>query len=148
MITRNEVFNYIATKVNAYCTGYYEVVPKSFPCVYVRFSWNPMRRYIALDFTDEQVRAYAYIEVYGQNIDATVLEVESVMKEMNFVEELAEQVPNYDPSVERVSMRFCRVITGQDSLPALPTPTEPSAEPNESDPTENTTPTESEENNG
>ncbi len=117
MITKNQVYDYIANHVDAYVTGYYEVVPKSFPCVYVRFSWNPMRRHITLDFTDEQVRAYAYIEVYGQNIDSTVLEVENVMRQMFFVEELAEQVPNYDPSVERVSMRFCRVITGQDSLP-------------------------------
>ena len=116
MITRNDIFDYIANHVDAYCTNYYEVVPKSFPCVYVRFSWNPIKRYVNLDFTDEQIRAYAYIEVYGQNIDETVAQVESVMKEMYFVEELAEQVQNFDPSLERVSMRFMRVITGEGGL--------------------------------
>lgn len=116
MIGRDDIFDYIANNVNAYCTNYYEVVPKSLPCVYVRFSWNPIRRYINLDFTDEQIRAYAYIEVYGNNIDGTVAEVERVMREMYFVEELAEQVQNYDPSLERVSMRFCRVITGEGGL--------------------------------
>ena len=116
MITKNQIYDYIECHVTAYCTRYYEVVPKSLPCVYIRFSWNPMRRHITLNFDDEQIRCYAYIEVYGNNIDSTVAEIESVMRAMHFVEELAEDVPNYDPTLERVSMRFCRVLTGQDTL--------------------------------
>jgi hypothetical protein len=35
---------------------------------------------------------------------------------MGFLEELSEMIPNYDPSIERVSMRFQRVICGGDTL--------------------------------
>lgn len=116
MVTKNEIFDYISRNLDCYCTRYYEVVPKQMPCVYVRFSWSPIRRNITLDMTDEQTRAYVYIEVFGQGIGDLVSEVEGIMKDIYFVEELAEDVQNFDPSYERVSMRFMRTLTGGNTL--------------------------------
>lgn len=118
MITKNQVYTIMTQALpnTVYCTQYYEIVPKSLPCVYFRASWNPIIRHINLDYSDIQKRMVVYIEVYGTNIDSIVSSLETVFKSMYFVEELAEMIPNYDPSIERVSMRFSRVITDKDTL--------------------------------
>lgn len=118
MITKNQIYTKLenALPTTVYCTQFYEVVPKSLPCVYFRASWSPIRRHTNLSYSDNQKRFYCYVEVYGNNIDSIVATVESAFKGMFFIEELCEMIPNYDPSIERVSMRFQRVITESDVL--------------------------------
>ena len=117
MITKNEIYTRMTEALpGVYCTQYYEKVHENLPCVYFRESHSPVKRYTTLDLTDEQVRFYCYIDVFGQNIDELVTEIETVFREMKFIEELSEMIPNYDPEVERVSMRFCRILTGGNTL--------------------------------
>ena len=63
----------------------------------------------------EQI-AVAEDVVYGYDIDEIVRTIEDTMSDMYFIEELNEMIPNYDPSIERVSMRFQRIICGGDTL--------------------------------
>lgn len=119
MVSKNEVYTYLTESIKTdgvYFTQYYEVIPKALPCVYFRTSHSPIRSNLTLKNTDEQLRMYCYIEVYGQNIDGLVEDIEAVFRQIHFVEELCEMIPNYDPEIERVSMRFMRVITGGNTL--------------------------------
>lgn len=113
MLTKNEIYTQLVNALpGVYCTQYYEKIPKQLPCVYFRESHSPVGRYITLNFDDEQIRMYCYVEVYGTDIDDIVGTIETTFKNMHFIEELSEMIPNYNPNVKRVSMRFQRIITG------------------------------------
>lgn len=113
MITKNEVYTTLTEALpGVYCTQYYEPIPKELPCVYFRESHSQVRRYVTLNYDDEQIRMVCYVDVYGQNIDEIVTAVENAFRSMCFIEDLNEMVPNYNPEIERVSMRFQRIITG------------------------------------
>lgn len=117
MITVNQVYDTLVNALpNVYVTKYYNRINEQLPCVYFRESHNPVFRYIQLNRADQQMRLVVYIEVYGEGIDEIVQTVEDTFKQMFFIEELCEMIPNYDPSIERVSMRFQRIITGGDTL--------------------------------
>ncbi len=118
MITKNDIYTELVSALgdDVYCTQYYEVVPQQLPCVYFRESHSPVLRYITLDMEDEQVRMYCYIEVYGTDIDDIVETIEQTFRGMGFIEELCEMIPNYRPEIERVSMRFQRILTGGNTL--------------------------------
>ena len=119
MISVNEVYDTLAKALpNVYVTKYYNRITEQLPCVYFRESHSPVRRYNQLDYQDEQHRLVCYVEVYGYDIDDIVKTIESTFKSMYFLEELAEMIPNYDPDIERVSLRFQRIITDGDTLPA------------------------------
>ena len=117
MITVNQIYDTLDTALDGiYVTKYYNRINEQLPCVYFRESHSPLKRATDLDYTDEQIRLYCYIEVYGHDVDEIVLTIEETMRGMYFIEELNEMIPNYDPSVERVSMRFQRIICGGDTL--------------------------------
>lgn len=117
MITVNQIYDTLENALGGiYVTKYYHRINEQLPCVYFRESHSPLRSATTLDYSDEQKRLYCYIEVYGQEIDSIVETIEATMRGMYFIEELNEMIPNYDPSIERVSMRFQRIITGGDSL--------------------------------
>lgn len=117
MITKNEIYTRMVEALpGIYCTQYYEKIPKQLPCVYFRESHSPVGRYITLDMTDEQIRMYCYVDVYGDDIDGIVETIENTFRGMHFIEELAEMIPNYDPDVKRVSLRFGRILTGGNTL--------------------------------
>lgn len=119
MISVNEVYDTLAKALpNVYVTKYYNRITEQLPCVYFRESHSPVRRYNQLDYQDEQHRLVCYVEVYGYDTDNIVTTIESTFKSMYFLEELAEMIPNYDPDIERVSLRFQRIITDGDTLPA------------------------------
>lgn len=119
MISVNEVYDTLAKALpNVYVTKYYNRITEQLPCVYFRESHSPVRRYNQLDYQDEQHRLVCYVEVYGYDTDDIVTTIESTFKSMYFLEELAEMIPNYDPDIERVSLRFQRIITDGDTLPA------------------------------
>ena len=118
MITVNQVYDALvkALPSGTYVTKYYNRINENLPCVYFRESHNPVSRYIDKDFANEQMRLVVYIEVFGRGIDSLVSTIESTFKSMFFIEELSEMIPNYDPSIERISMRFQRIIAGGDTL--------------------------------
>ena len=117
MISINQVYDTLEKALDGvYVTKYYNRIPEQLPCVYFRESHNPVFKYIQFDRNDEQIRLVCYVEVFGYDIDSIVATVEQTFKQMYFIEELAEMVPNYDPSVERMSMRFQRIIAGGDTL--------------------------------
>lgn len=117
MITVNQIYDRIVTALDGiYVTKYYERITEQLPCVYVRESHSPIRSATSINLTDDQKRMYFYIEVYGENTEEIVETIEATMRGMGFLEELSEMIPNYNPSVERVSMRFQRVICGGDTL--------------------------------
>lgn len=117
MVTKNEVYTKLTEYLSGvYCTQYYEPIPKELPCVYFRESHSRIARYVTLEMDDEQLRMICYVEVYGQEIDEIVEKVEKAFRDMNFIEELNEMIPNYNPTIERVSMRFQRIITGGSTL--------------------------------
>ena len=117
MITVNQIYDRIVTALDGiYVTKYYARINEHLPCVYVRESHSPIYAATTLDMTDEQNRMYFYIEVYGENTEEIVATIEATMRGMGFLEELSEMIPNYDPSIERVSLRFQRVICGGDTL--------------------------------
>lgn len=121
MITVNQVYDTLENALDgvAYVTKYYARIPEQLPCVYFRESHNPVFKYIQMDRNDDQIRLVCYVEVYGYDIDSIVQTVEQTFKSMFFIEELAEMIPNYDPSIERMSLRFQRIITGGDTLGVL-----------------------------
>ena len=117
MISKNQIYTALTNALSGvYCTQYYEEIPQALPCVYFRESHAPVSANIDLDLADEQLHRFVYIEVYGSNLDSLVSDIESAMKTLKFTEELCEMIPNYDPTIERVSMRFTRVIGGGDTL--------------------------------
>lgn len=118
MITVNQVYDRLYNALpNVYVTKYYNRITEHLPCVYFRESHNPVSRYTQLDFNDKQLRLVCYVEVYGYDTDAIVKTIEDTFREMFFMEELCEMIPNYNPDIERVSMRFQRIIAEGDSLP-------------------------------
>ncbi len=118
MITVNQVFDTLSKALpNVYVTKYYNRIQEDLPCVYFRESHNPVSRYTQLDFKDKQFRLVCYIEVYGYDTDAIVQTIEETFRSMFFIEELCEMIPNYNPDIERVSMRFQRIIAEGDELP-------------------------------
>ena len=117
MITVNQIYDRIVTALDGiYVTKYYERITEQLPCVYVRESHSPIYSATTIGLTDEQCRMYFYIEVFGEYTEEIVATIEATMRGMGFLEELSEMIPNYDPSIERVSMRFQRVICGGDTL--------------------------------
>ena len=118
MITVNQIYDRLVESLpNVYVTKYYNRITETLPCVYFRESHSPVRRYTQLDYNDRQFRLVCYVEVFGHEIDELVATVEEIFKSMFFLEELAEMIPNYNPDIERVSMRFQRIITDGDELP-------------------------------
>lgn len=117
MITVNQLYDALINKLDGiYVTKYYERITEALPCVYIRESHSPLRYATNIDFSDKQIRMYFYVEVYGEETEEIVERVETAMRELFFLEELSEMIPNYDPSIERVSMRFSRVICDGDTL--------------------------------
>mgnify|MGYP003304703587 CR=1 FL=1 len=117
MITVNQIYDRIVTALDGiYVTKYYTRITEQLPCVYVRESHAPIHAATNIDFSDDQCRMYFYIEVYGEQTEEIVATIEATMRGMGFLEELSEMIPNYDPSIERVSLRFQRVICGGDTL--------------------------------
>lgn len=117
MVTKNEVYTRLTESLNGiYCTQYYEPIPKEMPCVYFRESHARIPRYVTFDMDEEVIRMVCYVDVYGQDIDEIVTTIEDAFREMKFIEELNEMVPNYKHDIERVSMRFGRIITGGNTL--------------------------------
>lgn len=117
MITANQVYDTLANALDGvYTTKYYERIEEQLPCVYFRESHSTIRNTVDLDYQNEAVRMYCYIEAYGNSLDEIVTKIEATMKSMFFIEELNEMIPNYNPSIERISMRFTRVICGGDTL--------------------------------
>ena len=120
MITVNQIYNNIINNLpNIYVTKYFERITEALPCVYIRESHSPIESATNLNFSDKQVRMYLYVEVYGEETEGIVEQVEAIMRNMGFLEELSEMIPNYDPSIERVSMRFQRVICDGDTILTL-----------------------------
>lgn len=116
MITKNQVFTYLSENIDAYCTQYYEVIPKSLPCVYFRETHAPVRKNITLALDDEQLRMVIYLEVTGQGIDDLLSDIEAVFREMKFVEELCQMEQNFNAEEERWNMRFSRIVAGDEPL--------------------------------
>ena len=117
MITMNQIYDRLVTALDGvYVTRYYEEINRQLPCVYIRESHSPLYAATNLDFSDEQNRVYFYIEIYGRETDSIAQIIENTMRGMGFLEELSEMIPNYDPSIERISLRFQRVICGGDTL--------------------------------
>lgn len=117
MITVNQVFDTLSKALpNVYVTKYYNRITEQLPCVYFRESHNPVFRYTDFDMANEQMRLVCYVEVFGYDIDSIVATVEQTFKEMFFIEELCEMIPNYNPDIERMSLRFQRIIAGGDTL--------------------------------
>lgn len=118
MITVNQVYDTLVKALpGIYVTKYYNRIQENLPSVYFRESHNPVSRYVQMDFNDKQFRLVCYVEVYGYDTDEIVQTIESTFKGMFFMEELCEMIPNYNPDIERVSMRFQRIIAEGDSLP-------------------------------
>lgn len=118
MITVNQVYDTLAKALpNVYVTKYYNRIQENLPCVYFRESHSPVSRYNQLDYADKQFRLVCYVEVYGYDIDAIVETIEDTFRGMFFLEELCEMIPNYNPDIERVSMRFQRIIAEGDTFP-------------------------------
>ena len=117
MITANQIYDTLANALDGvYTTKYYERIEEQLPCVYFRESHSTIRSSVDLSYQHEAVQMYCYIEVYGNDLDEIVNTIEATMKSMCFIEELNEMIPNYNPSVERISMRFGRVICEGDTL--------------------------------
>lgn len=120
MITKNQVFTrlteYSDKLSNVYATQYYEQVPQSLPCLYFRETHSPISRFKDLNCEDEQYKMFVYVELYGNNLESLCTEVEKAMKSMKFYEDNCQNLPNTTPSIERISMRFQRVITESSTL--------------------------------
>lgn len=117
MITVNQLYDAFISKFpDVFVTKYYTRITEALPCIYIRESHSPLRYATNIDFSDKQIRMYFYVEVYGEETEEIVERVETAMRELFFLEELSEMIPNYDPSIERVSMRFSRVICDGDTI--------------------------------
>ena len=116
MITKNEVYTYMSDHLDAYCTQFYEVIPKSLPCVYFRETHAPVRKNITLALDDQQLRMVIFLEVSGLNIGGLIEDIEAVFREMGFVEELCQMDQNFSASEERWNMRFSRIVCGDEPL--------------------------------
>ncbi len=117
MISVNQLYDTFISKFpDVFVTKYYTRINEALPCIYVRESHSPLKYATNIDFSDKQMRFYFYVEVFGEETEGLVDRIETAMREMGFLEELSEMIPNYDPSIERVSMRFSRVICDGDTI--------------------------------
>lgn len=131
MITRNEVFNRIATELRAEYQGIYVVgervyAPKQFPCVWVvEIERVPDERYTALDLSDEQFRSTFEVQVFsnksvGASIEAEEIssKISTLFRKMGYLCRTFEPIDNgADVNIKRHMSRYTRMIGGGDILP-------------------------------
>lgn len=122
---RNDVYTNLAQNINTQVrpvkfTQTYELVPDFLPCVYFRESHSVIAQDISLEGTPTE-DSTVYIEVYAvQNGEPTsediALEIEALMPLYGYTEQRCEPIDNADPTIERVSMTFNRVISRGDVI--------------------------------
>ncbi len=133
MITRNDVFNRIATELrneygneNIYVVGERVYAPKQFPCVWVvEIESVPEERYTALDLSDEQRRSTFEIQVFSNKQDWASIEAEEIgakvgalLRKMGYLCRTFEPIDNgMDANIKRHIGRYTRIIGGGDTLP-------------------------------
>lgn len=133
MITRNEVFNRIATALreeygakNIYVVGERIYAPKQFPCVQlVEIGSVPDERYVNLDMSDEQRRSTFEVQVFSNKHATATIEAEEIatkianqFRKLGYMCRMFEPVDNgADANVKRHIGRYTRLIGGGDALP-------------------------------
>lgn len=130
MITRIDVYNYIASAVNTterpvYCNARLDVVPEHFPACYIdEIGSASQAQDYTLDFLDEQVRRDFEVHVFSNLENGALVEADSIMDDVRaafrriyFIENTVGKTDNIDPTVIHLVGRFHRVIGGGESLP-------------------------------
>ena len=93
----------------------YELIPQKLPCIYFRESHSIVAH--DLPFGGEVEDSTIYIEVYSTtNCEPMVKEIEELMSPIGYNETNCTLVDNADPTIERVSMVFNRVISRGDTI--------------------------------
>lgn len=111
---RNDIYtnleNYINTQERPVrFTQTYELVPNFLPCVYFRESHYVTAHEIPFGSGVED--STVYLNVYSvTNPDGIVKDIETRMASLGYIERECMLVDNADPTIERVSMTFNRVI--------------------------------------
>ena len=111
---RNDVYTALENEINTLArpvrfTQTYELVPPFLPCVYFREAHSVVAH--DLPFGGDVENSTVYIEVYSiDNPDGIVKEIETKMALLGYEEQNCELVNNADPTIERVTMTFYRVI--------------------------------------
>lgn len=133
MITRNEVFNRIATELrndygaeNILVVGERVYAPKQFPCVWVvEIESVPDERYTDLGLSDEQRRSTFEVQVFSNKQATASIEAEEIatkvstlFRKMGYLCRTFEPFDNgMDANIKRHIGRYTRMIGGGDNLP-------------------------------
>lgn len=133
MITRNEVFTRIATKLrekygkqNIYIVGERVYEPSKFPCVWlVEIDSAPVEAYTDLSLSDSQRRSTFEVQVFSNlSVGATEQaseicdEVGEQFRQIGYLCNMSQPYDNgYDANIKRHVARFTRVLGGGDKLP-------------------------------
>lgn len=122
MITSNEVFTKLHDALNTdglsvFCTTTHDPLAPELPCMYYRETHYRPTESITLDYDDEVISSTVYIELYDTNdLQELVKVVEDAMNEMHYIETNCIQIDNADPTIERYTLTFTRIICGADSF--------------------------------
>lgn len=117
---RNDVYTSLEEYINTQArpvrfSQAYELVPNFLPCVYFRESHSVVTH--DLPFGGEVEDSTVYLEVYSINDpDGIVKDIETHMSSLGYIERECLLIDNADPTIERVSMTFNRVIARGDMI--------------------------------
>lgn len=125
-MTKNEIFNYIATNLSSsyYVTAVYEPTPKQCPCVMVRQigKMRPVEN-ITLNYQDTQHRLTYEVQVISTKKNKAqseaykiINEVETLFNNLYFIEDMCEPIEE-EASRYRIVARFHRQLGGGEIVP-------------------------------
>lgn len=130
MITRNAVYTRIVKAVrasypNCYYSGRNEPVPPSLPAVYAReIGYFQPPENVTLENDDEQYQSTFEVQVFSNLQAGAETEgygimnvVQGVMRELGYILDMLEPMPNADTAIFRLIGRWHRHIGGADELP-------------------------------
>ena len=125
-MTKNEIYNYIASQLSCYVTSEYEAIPKQTPCVSVRQigKERPIGA-INLQFDDTQTRLTFEVQVVSTKKNTAQSEayglmsqVESLFNSLFFIEDMCQPIEE-EASNYRIVARFHRHLGGGESVPTV-----------------------------
>ena len=112
----NELYN-TAKELDptVYVTSVYEPLNTKVPCVYITQAFSQTARAVELKSTDIQYRDDLELQIYyptAKECFDMFVELNAVLKQMHFILDTVQEVPNKDTTVRRVVADF-HVIKGE-----------------------------------
>lgn len=126
--SRNAMYDYVCDKVleafpNAYCSSAYELVPESFPAVFIaEVNHHDVKDAIDLCGTDRQWKSTFQVQVFSNKKEkmSECVEIVDVVREafktQMYNEDFEQTLPNIDPTIYRIVAEFSRTIGSGDEM--------------------------------